>query len=303
MKQFVLEYLGSEADNVDHIAGYAFETRVGDMRIDLENGREVAVYVINRAVRIPEIRDRYERNTAHKIHTLFILDGRMMPDEAEEVEPATWMAALHSVAEGRIYAYWCDRREVTIRPVHMEWKWGGRPRKVEYGPVVEVGNLRARMVECTSKYITGMYATADFGDAAFWKKQIPGEAYKGFKYSWRQWRYTDNEKKEEPQQDWDPWEEFARHYGRVGGSDDGEGRRYQRRQRESLTEYDDSQRHYDLLGVSPTASFDEIKQAYRTKAREYHPDLHPDNKEQYTERMVAINQAFEALSKLFNKSN
>lgn len=33
--------------------------------------------------------------------------------------------------------------------------------------------------------------------------------------------------------------------------------------------------HYDTLGVAPTATIDEIRQAYRRKARLYHPDLRP----------------------------
>lgn len=52
---------------------------------------------------------------------------------------------------------------------------------------------------------------------------------------------------------------------------------------------------YDILGVSRDASMDEVKRAYRKKARENHPDLNP-NDPQAEERMNKINEAYDRIS-------
>ncbi len=51
---------------------------------------------------------------------------------------------------------------------------------------------------------------------------------------------------------------------------------------------------YQVLGVSPDASDEEIKRAYRRLAKKYHPDLNPDDPNA-ARRMNEINAAYEQI--------
>ena len=57
----------------------------------------------------------------------------------------------------------------------------------------------------------------------------------------------------------------------------------------------DKRDYYEVLGVGKDASADDIKRAYRKLAKQYHPDMHPGDKEA-EEKFKEANEAYEVLS-------
>ena len=57
---------------------------------------------------------------------------------------------------------------------------------------------------------------------------------------------------------------------------------------------------YQVLGVSPSASDDEVKKAYRTLSRKYHPDANINNPDQAAaeEKFKQVQQAYDEVMKI-----
>ncbi len=62
---------------------------------------------------------------------------------------------------------------------------------------------------------------------------------------------------------------------------------------------------YEVLGIKPTATDDEVKAAYRSMARKYHPDNYADNplSELAEEKMQEINEAYDAIVRMRKSGN
>ncbi|MGJ0206848.1 DnaJ domain-containing protein, partial [Streptococcus pyogenes] len=59
---------------------------------------------------------------------------------------------------------------------------------------------------------------------------------------------------------------------------------------------------YQILGVPPHATEAEIKKAYRSLSKKYHPDLNPADP-QAKEKIIEINKAHDVLSNPEARSN
>ena len=65
----------------------------------------------------------------------------------------------------------------------------------------------------------------------------------------------------------------------------------------------DKRDYYEVLGVSKTATDEEIKKAYRKLAKKYHPDANPDNKKEAEAKFKELNEAYEVLSDKQKRQN
>ncbi|HEY9621086.1 MAG TPA: J domain-containing protein [Crinalium sp.] len=59
---------------------------------------------------------------------------------------------------------------------------------------------------------------------------------------------------------------------------------------------------YRLLGLRTGASYEDIKASYRRLARQYHPDVNPDNPKQAQEKFIQLSEAYRMLTEAIQPS-
>ncbi len=93
---------------------------------------------------------------------------------------------------------------------------------------------------------------------------------------------------------YNPRARFERWQAKYGGGNGGRNTHKRRRRSTTYRGYAAHQ-HYEALGLSRGASFEDIRAAYRQRARELHPDVNPSPEAKA--QMQRINEAYAALVK------
>jgi len=213
-------------------------------------------------------------NTRIGVGSLFLLNLDVLPDNGERFEPDETLVMLHALFKDKIYTYRIEDDGPRIGQVHF--KNFGKPDQTEVwdGPDITITNLPAYRVWVKAPAsIKGDWFIAGFGTEAFWKKAETSAARDEFRRQYRRsqgstWQYM--------------WTSRAG-FGRTGTEP------IEPPQPKPETKLDRSFAH---LGVESSASYEEVKAAFRRMARELHPDVSHLPKEEAEAQFKLLNEAY-----------
>jgi hypothetical protein len=239
----------------------------GDLLIiHLASGEKAIIYFVERSLNIDDIRDTYETNARDGIHTMYLIWAEMFLGEPDEAfEPADWLAMLHDINNGRLYAFDGNRAEPELFTVTLEPARNPRQRVARYGEDIDIRRLGCATVQGESEHIEGTWYIADF-------EHPPAEKTS----KQRRYRYAGDSRARRGE---------SSH--RQAGPENGHS---QSQQRPPLLRRPSTHVSYEILGLPLNAPREMVRQRYRDLARVYHPDVNASP--EATARMQRINTAY-----------
>ncbi len=229
--------------------------------VKMASGKLVVVYLVYSPLSAKAIKRAMRDNTTRSVHSLFVVSMRLLPVNGTITQLPAYLNILQTLYHSKVYAYVESKRGLTLFPVRFRTDDGNMERRTIYQSPLTIADMTCGFVE-TSYPIQGFWATANFQAKVQW----------------------------EPSGTFD-FQQYQTHY--------------QRQERRSSTDHAAavnkvvSRHHYEVLGVAYDADEEQIRQAYRQLARQFHPDLNtaPDAKE----RMQEINVAYQTLMRQFDQ--
>ncbi|NJO02025.1 MAG: J domain-containing protein [Bacteroidia bacterium] len=152
---------------------------------------------------------------------------------------------------------------------------------------------------------------AKFREAYQDYQKDPYQSYERYKYKYEPKSNNPFDKFDSYYQKFEDWaHQTEDKYGK--GTGNWSHRQYQKYRQQDTNDHsyqsnsftNEEKKHYEVLEVKPGATFEEIKTAYKTAMKKYHPDRFSDTtKKQYAEEISRkINAAYDYFKKKFNKS-
>jgi len=219
--------------------------------VRLASGEIVSIHLVERDIDVGLIKSILEENARAKVATVFILwCAMLLPDDGDLYRPYDWMLALLTLFNDKIYAYEGYGTNISVFPVHFDRQPIGLEYLIRYGGDVDMGKLGIDTIHAQTHHVAGIWRIADFAGPV------------------RQQTHQQTQQQTQQSQT----------------KRDSQGYTRARPDRNPMSAY------YEILGISLGADVETIRQAYRTLARQYHPDV--NNSPDATEHMQQINMAY-----------
>jgi hypothetical protein len=222
-------------------------------------GVTILVHLIDEPIKPSKVRRILENASNAGIATLFAVDAALLPRSSERIEGEKWYTVFQQLANDRFYTYRVGKNGVEIRPAQFV-SVGRSEFELRYGPVIPIQQLRYLRQTVKHSAVKGYWLIADFET----ERSARDNA---FRFS------------AQPNQP-----------PRPPGGTSTNGTHPPPMQSASKTRLDTS---YELLGVAPNASREDVKAAFRKLAFEVHPDVSQLPKDEAEARFKLLSEAYE----------
>jgi DnaJ domain len=236
-----------------------------DLIVYMWTGVRIHIYIVVEAYKTRAIKNIIQADTNHGIGSLFIVNPAVLPKHNEIVKPEEWLLALHALTHERIYTYTLAQNG--LLSLHLEQIGLSENFRAVYDAPVIIRQLSYSRATVKPRAVKGFWIVAYFGSEPSPKRRTNADDY--FPPRAQSTRQTPPSNTETNHRERPP-EPLLPIKTRL-------------------------QSAYELLGVKPDATREEVKSAFRKLAFLVHPDVSELEKVEAEVRFKALTEAYEMI--------
>lgn len=255
--------------------------READLVVRTWSATVMFITLLDELIKPRQLRKIVNDNSRIGVGSLFLLSAALAPPDGSKVEPAETLLALHALHRDKLYTYPAGEGTPFVGQVHFKSYGRMHEYEVWYGPAVRILQLPCyRVWVKTPHSVKGDWLMATFGTETFWKhadytagreamrRQQRGGFTKRAAWSAADWDggpRLEEEPASPPPAGSPPVSAHSTHLAAC----------------------------YARLGVAGGATSDEVKTAFRRRARELHPDVSALPKALAEKQFRLLNEAYD----------
>ena len=242
-----------------------------DIMVKMWAGIVIHIHVIDEPIKVGKVRRIIESATDNGIPTLFLLDGSLLPPAKTHIAFDQWYVPFQSLVNDRAYCYRIEENAPVIYPVQFR-PYSRIELEVAYGSQLVINQIQHSRISVRQSTLKGFWLLADFEtDPNANVPPIRRTDYSSYQYNGPRQSF----------QDMPHWEKVPK--GEPGGMPPPNPNLPQKSRLEMA---------YEVLGVSTTASREEVKAVFRKLAFEVHPDVSTLPKPEAEARFKMLSEAY-----------
>lgn len=281
MKAEFKRWLAAQISTVPSVRSCLVD-READLVVRTWSATVTFIILLDELIKPRQLRKIVNDNSRIGAGSLFLLPDALVPPDGSTLEPAETLLALHALHRDKLYTYPASGGAPFIGQVHFKSYGRMRMYEVWYGPAVQIQQLPCYRVWVKGPHsVKGDWLIATFGTETFWKH---ADYAMGREAMRRQQRGGFTQRATWSAADWNGGPHLEEEPAPPPPSANSPPAAARSSQLATC---------YACLGVAGGATSDEVKAAFRRRARELHPDVSALPKALAEKQFRLLNEAYD----------